>query len=58
MEVCENCGTSYNEIVESGFVGCEKCYRNIRNLQVTIDRMYEGRKHRGRTAMGGEHETL
>lgn len=58
MDICENCGTSYSEIVESGFVGCEKCYSNITNLQVAIDKMYDGRKHRGRTAIGGGHEAL
>ena len=45
---CDYCGTSYNDIIENGFVGCEKCYQEIDGLRIAIDKMYGGKKHKGR----------
>lgn len=47
-EKCDYCKTSYEEIIESGFVGCDKCYHEIENLRYAIDKMYNGKTHRGR----------
>ena len=51
-EICKFCGTSFDEILENGFVGCEHCYQEIEGLRQSIDSMFKGRKHKGRTARG------
>lgn len=45
---CLYCGTTYDEIVENGFVGCDKCYSEIEPLKKAIDSMYKGKRHKGR----------
>lgn len=45
---CNYCGTSYEDIVESGFVGCDKCYQEIEPLRHAIEKMYRGKTHTGR----------
>lgn len=47
-ERCSYCGTSYNEVLESGFVGCDKCYQEIEPLRLAIENMYDKKTHRGR----------
>lgn len=42
---CEKCQTSVNEIIETGFVGCEKCY-DLPEIQTAVERMYQGKKHK------------
>ena len=49
---CAYCKTTYKEIRESGFVGCDKCYHEIEPLRNAIENMYGGKKHKGRTAGG------
>ncbi len=49
-DVCKYCGTSYEEVLDNGFVGCAKCYQEIKPLREAVSKMYEGKKHRGRTS--------
>lgn len=45
MEKCPKCGTTADEILETGFVGCEKCYE-LPEIKKAIEKMYGGRKHK------------
>ncbi len=49
MNQCSKCGTSYKEILQTGFVGCENCYKEIDDLKQTIASLYAGKKHRGKS---------
>ena len=44
-KICPNCGTSVEEILETGFVGCEKCYE-MPQIKAAIDNMFGGKKHK------------
>ena len=44
-EVCPKCHTSVQEILDTGFVGCEKCYEMPAIKQI-VDRMFRGKKHK------------
>lgn len=41
---CPKCGTFVSEILETGFVGCEKCY-DIPEIRSAIDKMFGGKRH-------------
>lgn len=43
-EVCPKCHTSVDEILETGFVGCEKCYE-LPVVKAAVDKMYGGKRH-------------
>lgn len=43
--ICPKCGTSVEEILETGFVGCEKCYE-MPQIKSVIDKMYSGKRHK------------
>ena len=43
--ICPKCHTSVEEILETGFVGCEKCYE-LPEIKQAVDRMYKGKKHK------------
>ncbi len=45
MEVCPKCHTSADEILETGFVGCEKCY-DLPSIKEVVDKMYGGKRHK------------
>ncbi len=45
MTRCPKCNTSVDEILESGFVGCEKCYE-IPEIRDAVKKMYKGKKHK------------
>lgn len=45
MEICSKCGTSADEILKTGFVGCEKCY-DLPSVRAAVEKMFEGKKHR------------
>lgn len=47
MERCTKCGTTANEILETGFVGCEKCYE-MPSIKKAVDKMYGGKKHKAK----------
>ena len=44
-ETCPKCGTSFEEILETGFVGCEKCY-DMPKVKEAIDKLFKGKKHK------------
>lgn len=44
MLVCPKCHTSVDEIMQTGFVGCEKCYE-LPEIKAAVERMYEGKRH-------------
>ena len=47
MERCPKCGTTANKILETGFVGCEKCYE-MPSIKKAVDKMYGGKKHKAK----------
>ena len=51
MKICPYCNTSYNEIMQTGFVGCSHCYQEIEELKNAIEKMYAGKKHKGKKAV-------
>jgi len=53
MDKCSFCGTSYKEILQTGFVGCENCYIEIDDLKKHIANLYAGKKHKGKSARRG-----
>lgn len=52
MNKCPYCNTSYNEIMQTGFVGCQRCYQEIDELKNTISKLYGDKQHKGKT-LGG-----
>jgi len=44
-EFCPKCLTSVEEIMETGFVGCEKCYE-LTQIKKAVEKMYDGKKHK------------
>lgn len=44
LQVCPKCHTSVEEIMQTGFVGCEKCYE-LPVVKRAVERMFEGKKH-------------
>ncbi len=53
MDKCPYCNTSFNEIRQTGFVGCSKCYREIEELRKAVKSMYSNKVHRGKRAKNG-----
>ena len=46
---CDNCGTSFNDIINTGKVGCGNCYSVFEDrLEPIIKRIQGGNKHVGR----------
>jgi len=48
MKICPYCNTSFEEICQSGFVGCSHCYQEIEELKETLKKMYGDKKHKGK----------
>ena len=48
MNKCPYCDTTYNEILQTGFVGCARCYQEIEPLKEAIKKMYPNKKHNGK----------
>ena len=48
MHRCPYCNTSYNEILQTGFVGCKNCYYEIPELAEALKTMYGDKKHKGK----------
>ena len=51
MKICSYCNTTYNEILQTGFVGCKHCYFEIEELRLAVNKMYGGKKHKGKKAV-------
>lgn len=45
LEKCPKCGTTVEEILESGFVGCQECYK-LPRISAIVDKMYKGKAHK------------
>lgn len=45
MDKCPKCGTTVQEILETGFVGCEQCYK-MPAISQAVDKMFGGKKHK------------
>ena len=52
MNKCPYCDTSYNEILQTGFVGCQRCYSEVDSLKEAIKQMYGDKKHKGKKLKG------
>ena len=48
MNTCPYCNTTIEEILQTGFVGCSRCYSEIEKLQEILAKMYGDKKHRGK----------
>lgn len=49
IDHCEYCGSTFNDIVKSGRVGCANCYSKFEDrLQPTITKMHGNAKHIGK----------
>ncbi len=48
MNRCPYCQTSYNEILQTGFVGCQHCYFCIDELENAIKELYKDKTHKGK----------
>ena len=48
MNKCPYCDTTYNEILQTGFVGCARCYQEIEPLKEAVKKMYPNKKHKGK----------
>ena len=46
MEKCAKCGTTAEEILQTGFVGCEKCYE-LPEIREAIFKLHGGKTHKG-----------
>ncbi|MBR1890565.1 MAG: hypothetical protein IJ817_02625 [Clostridia bacterium] len=42
---CHKCGSTIEEIFDSGFVGCEECY-DMPEIQEVVDKMFAGKTHK------------
>lgn len=49
---CENCGSSFNDIVKSGKIGCADCYETFFDkLMPSIQRIHGKTKHEGKVPL-------
>lgn len=49
---CEKCGSSFEDIVSSGKVGCENCYKIFYEKMIpSIERMHGNTKHVGKVSL-------
>ena len=52
MKTCPYCNTSIEEIKETGFAGCAKCYE-LDAFRTLVKNMYGQKKHKGRGGKNG-----
>ena len=45
MSKCSKCGTTEEEILETGFVGCEKCYE-LPEIREAVTKLFNGKTHK------------
>ncbi|MBQ8444610.1 MAG: hypothetical protein IJX25_04590 [Clostridia bacterium] len=53
MNRCPYCNTSYSEILQTGFVGCSRCYSEIESLVEQIQHLHNGKVYKGRKPKSG-----
>lgn len=63
--VCPKCGTTREEFLSTGFVGCEQCYKAFASaIEPRLDRLQSGSVHTGKrpgkaaSTPAGEYERL
>lgn len=57
VERCETCGSSFNDIVKSGQVGCSECYDKFeQKLEPSIQKLHGRNKHIGKFISYSENE--
>ena len=44
-EKCPHCGTEVEEILATGFVGCEQCYK-LPAVEKAVDKMFGGKTNK------------
>ena len=44
-EICKKCGTCAAEILETGFVGCERCYE-LPHVKKAVEKMFDGKSQK------------
>ena len=54
MKKCPYCDTTEEEILQTGFVGCQHCYSEIDGLQEILKGIYGDKKHNGKRANNGD----
>lgn len=54
MDKCPYCETTFNEILQTGFVGCKHCYEEIDGLKEAIKNLYGDKKHNGKVVSNGD----
>jgi len=48
QKVCDNCGSTYNEIVKSGRMGCAQCYKTFKSeIMPSLVKMQKSVEHIG-----------
>lgn len=57
MNRCPYCHSSYSEILQTGFVGCQHCYEEIEGVRELLSSLYGDKTHKGR-GIGGEDGSL
>lgn len=56
--ICSNCGSSFNDIVDSGKVGCPDCYDVFYNRMLPlIERIHGNTTHKGKTVLLEDQST-
>lgn len=48
MNICPYCKTTFEEICQTGFVGCSHCYEEIEELKKSLKKMYGNKVHKGK----------
>ncbi len=48
QKACPYCSSTLKSIKESGFVGCEHCYREIKELEEIVRQLFDGKSFSGR----------
>lgn len=52
IDRCDSCGSTFNDIVSSGLVGCADCYDKFADkLQPSIFKLHGNAKHVGKTLL-------
>ncbi len=55
---CDFCGASFNDIVNTGRVGCAHCYETFSNeILPSIQRIHGNTRHKGKIASSGSAES-
>lgn len=57
MNKCPYCQSSFAEILQTGFVGCQRCYEEIEGLKNSLSKLYGDKTHKGR-GLGDENGNI